>query len=341
MTGERILVVEDSVTVSTIIRKSLTAAGYRIVAVTDNGPEAITKARDLIPDLVLMDIILKGKMTGIEAAREIREKPGIPVIYLTSQSDDATIREAIATEPFGYLIKPPEERALKTAIRMALYKHALDEKLRERENTIRALLNAVPDALALLNRDHEIVAVNESMADKLGTKAEDLMGTAMGDHSSEKGVGLLMEHLRNLRETEKPVWFEEKQEGRWFETRMYPVADSSGNIVRIAIQSHDITAWKQLESELKTEGLSQIEANMEQFQILNDQIRNPLQAIRGYVELSGSGYSSQIDTQISIIDDLVSRLDRGWVKSEKVRSFLIRHYRHGEHILPKHQDADS
>lgn len=337
MSGERILVVEDSVITSTLIKKTLLDLGYKVLAVADNGPDAIQKARELRPDLILMDIILKGSMTGIDAAREIRKSTGTPVIYLTAQSDDATIRDAIMTDPFGYLIKPLEERSLQTSIQMALYKHAMEEEVRDRERTISVLLNAVPDPLALLNREHGIVAVNESMAGTLGKKSEALVGTTIENLDAGSRVQVLRDYLRDLHGTGNPVWFEEKIGDRWFETTMYPITDRTGAILRIAIQSHDITDWKQLEYELKAEGLSQIECNMEQFQVLNDQIRNPLQAIRGYVALSESAYSSKIEEQIEIINNLVTCLDKGWVESEKVRSFLIRHYRHGAQILPKHR----
>jgi uncharacterized protein (UPF0297 family) len=79
--------------------------------------------------------------------------------------------------------------------------------------------------------------------------------------------------------------------------------------------------------------MAQIEKNMEQFQILNDQIRNPLQAILGYLQLDDPVYLPKIIQQVRDIDDLVARLDKGWVESEKVRSFLLRHYRHGAGIV--------
>lgn len=336
MTGEKILVVEDSAVTSTLIKKTLLANGYQVVAVVDNGPESIREAREQQPDIVLMDIILKGKMTGIEAAREIRNTLAIPVIYLTAQSDDATVTDAITTDPFGYLIKPLEERALKTAIQMALYKNAMDEKLREREKTITVLLNAVPDPLALLDQKLEIVAVNDSMAEKLGKKRKMLLGMTLDDLSSW-GIELIpQDQINTIYVTEDPIWYEEKKGDRWFETTIYPVTDDKGRVIRFAIQSHDITAWKQLTSELKIEGLSNIEHNMEQFQILNDQIRNPLQAIQGFSSLSDNEYSSRIQEQVAIINNLVNRLDKGWVESEKVRSFLIRHYDHGKQILSGH-----
>jgi PAS domain S-box-containing protein len=340
MTGERILVVEDSSFISTLIRKTLLTMGYHVVAVVDNGLESIAKTAELKPDIVLMDIILKGKMNGIDAAREIRQNLGIPVIYLTAQSDDATVENAITTEPFGYLIKPLEERALKTTIQMALYKNAMDKKLRERENTIRVLLNAVPDALALLNCENEIVAVNEAMAEKLGKTTDALTGITLEDLISKGSVQILPEQVKELHTTGKPIWFEEQRGNRWFETAMYPVTNNSGTIIRIVIQSHDITEWKQLVAELKKVGLSQIEHNMEQFQILNDQIRNPLQVIQGYIALLDSRNLTKVEEQIAIIDNLVTQLDKGWVESEKVRSFLLRHYRHGEQIMPRHRNID-
>ena len=111
---------------------------------------------------------------------------------------------------------------------------------------------------------------------------------------------------------------------------MYPIRDLAGTIARIAIQSHDITDWKAMEERMRTEGLARIEQNMEQFLILNDQIRNPLQVIEGYVELSDDRFKERIQEQIRLIDGLVTRLDQGWIESEKVRTFLIRHFRHGD-----------
>jgi hypothetical protein len=103
----------------------------------------------------------------------------------------------------------------------------------------------------------------------------------------------------------------------------------------ILLQYHDITDHKRFEEQLKKGGITQIEHNMEQFQILNDQIRNPLQAIMGYVNLDCAHYREHITEQISLIDTLVDRLDYGWVESEKVRRFLIRHYRYNPDNEPK------
>ena len=148
-----ILVVEDEFITGADIQNNLRETGYDVPFVVDNGEDAIRKAGELHPDLVLMDITLIGEMTGIAAAAQIRDRYGIPVIFLSAHSDDTTITRALESEPFGYVIKPFESRDLKIRIEIALYKHAMDEALRERESTINALLNTIPDALVLL--DHE------------------------------------------------------------------------------------------------------------------------------------------------------------------------------------------
>jgi hypothetical protein len=162
--------------------------------------------------------------------------------------------------------------------------------------------------------------------DLAGWAISDLIWTGVSSVSSGK-LDLLFREGRSF-------CLEEQQDGRWFQTSVYPIRDGDGKIARIAIQSHDITDWKSMEERMKQEGLSQIDKNMEQFQILNDQIRNPLQVIAGYVALSDNQLRTKIEGQIQIINDLVTQLDKGWVESEKVRSFLIRHYQHGGEYPP-------
>ena len=105
MSKGQILVVEDEFITASDIKRSLVKMGFDVPATVDNGPGAIEKAGEHKPDLVLMDINLIGPMNGIEAAREIRERYGIPVIYLTAQSDDATVEKAVSSDPFGYIIE--------------------------------------------------------------------------------------------------------------------------------------------------------------------------------------------------------------------------------------------
>ncbi|MGE3313449.1 MAG: sigma-54-dependent transcriptional regulator [Limisphaerales bacterium] len=120
----RILIVEDEAIVREDLRDMLVSLGYDIADTAMSGPEAIRRALESRPDLVLMDIRLRGPMDGIEAATRIHDEVGSPVVFLTAFADDPTLQRAKAAAPFGYLTKPLHDRALRAAIEMALHRHA-------------------------------------------------------------------------------------------------------------------------------------------------------------------------------------------------------------------------
>lgn len=128
-----ILIVEDEIIVALDIKRHLEKFGYSICSILSSAEEVIEKFDSLMPDLVLMDIHLSGKLDGLEASRIIYEKNKTPVILLTAYADDQTIQRAKLTQPYGYLIKPFEERALKTAIEIALYRSGMEKKLEQTE----------------------------------------------------------------------------------------------------------------------------------------------------------------------------------------------------------------
>ena len=129
MSKNNILVVEDESIVSKDIQQSLKKLGYNIVGAASTGEKAIEIANETKPDLVLMDIMLKGDMSGIETAEKIKETLSIPVIYLTAYADENTLAKAKVTEPYGYIIKPFKEIDLHTSIEMALYKHGKEQEI--------------------------------------------------------------------------------------------------------------------------------------------------------------------------------------------------------------------
>jgi two-component system, response regulator PdtaR len=124
----KILVVEDEIIVAMGIKETLKDLGHEVVDIVSTGEGAVEKARKLEPDLILMDIVLKGGMDGIEAASKIRNQLNIPIIYLTAYSDEEILKRARMTEPYGYLLKPFNGDELNANIEMALYKHKEDEK---------------------------------------------------------------------------------------------------------------------------------------------------------------------------------------------------------------------
>lgn len=134
MAQTNVLVVEDESIVSKDIQHSLKKLGYNVVGAAATGEQAVKLAVETQPDIILMDIMLKGEMNGIEAATQIRTETNIPVIFLTAYADESTLNKAKVTQPYGYIIKPFKEIDIHTSIEMALYKHKKEaEVLKERD----------------------------------------------------------------------------------------------------------------------------------------------------------------------------------------------------------------
>ncbi len=145
MTAPRILIIEDNAIVAYNLQDELVELGYETCGILFSGEDAVAQIPSLRPDLVLMDIKLQGEMDGVDAAGEIRDTWDIPVVYLTGHSDKATLQRAKRTEPYGYLLKPFDERELLSAIEMALYKHRMEQRLRESEKRYRILSELTSD----------------------------------------------------------------------------------------------------------------------------------------------------------------------------------------------------
>jgi len=156
----RILVVEDENLVGRDILSMLRGLGYQVVGLVSTGEQAVQKARALAPDIVLMDVVLKGEVDGISAADTIWESLGIPVVYLTAYTDERTLQRAKMTEPFGYLLKPFEERELQTTIEMALYKSKMDKKFKERGRWLSTILNSIGDAIIATDQTGRVAFMN-------------------------------------------------------------------------------------------------------------------------------------------------------------------------------------
>ena len=148
-----ILVVEDERIVAEDIKMRLQNLGYTVPGIAFSGEEALKKAENIQPDLVLMDIVLEKKMSGIEAASIISSCFNIPIVYLTAYADDKTLERAKITEPFGYILKPFEDRDLYTTIEMAFYKYKMGNMLKESEERYRGVVENAHDAIYIINQD--------------------------------------------------------------------------------------------------------------------------------------------------------------------------------------------
>lgn len=177
---KQLLIVEDARMVGLHLKKSLEYAGYGVVGTVTNGDDALRQAREHTPDLILMDIMLEGDMDGIETATQIREEQDIPIIYLTALSDVETIERAKITGPFGYVMKPFNERELLTNIEMVLHKDQVEKQLRVSEEKFFAAVNSIPVPLATLDQQGCITFVNPVFKNILQA-SDDLAGIPITD----------------------------------------------------------------------------------------------------------------------------------------------------------------
>jgi PAS domain S-box-containing protein len=176
MSRASILIVEDEAIIAADLANKLRERDYEVVGITARGEEAVALAQSRLPDLVLMDIQLAGAMDGVAAAEVIRQQCDLPVVYLTAHSDRITLQRAKLTQPFGYILKPFEERELETHIEMALYKHQTDRKLREQREWLRITLTSIGDAVIATDTAGRITFLNPVAESVTGWTERDALG---------------------------------------------------------------------------------------------------------------------------------------------------------------------
>lgn len=174
--GISILIVEDESIVASDIKRRLVALGYNIAGICGKGEEAVKTALSLSPDIILMDIHLKGEMDGVCAAQEIQSKKDIPVIYLTASTDDATIERAKTTEPYGYLVKPFEVKDLRTCLEITVYKSEVKKQQKENEQWLNTTINSLDEAVISTDKDGNIKFINNLAAEMLCSVPAECIG---------------------------------------------------------------------------------------------------------------------------------------------------------------------
>lgn len=150
MTETKILIVEDELLIAKSLSKKLDKLGYTVIDIVSSGEAVLQKLTEIIPDLILMDLAIKGDLDGIETAEQLREIYDIPVIYVTAYADDKTLERAEVTGSYGYIIKPYKDRELHATIKMAINKH---KKIRESLAAAQAVSEDKSKYLAIASHD--------------------------------------------------------------------------------------------------------------------------------------------------------------------------------------------
>ena len=258
MSKPRILIVEDEQIVSMDIKTSLENLGYVIAGQADRGKDAVKKAGELHPDLVLMDIGLKGEMDGIEAAAQIRARFDLPVIFLTAFANQSTLERAREAEPYGYILKPFENHQLVIAIEMAVYKHGMEKKLRESEERYDLAARGANDGLWDWNIKKNEVYYSPRWKEMLGF-GEGEIGGSLEEwtgriHPEDRKIVQenLLTHLKGNTSHFKSEYRIKHASGNylWMLTRGVAVQDAEGKMYRMAGSQTDITARKLIEKQL-------------------------------------------------------------------------------------------
>jgi hypothetical protein len=177
----KIVIVEDEGLIAADLRGRLTASGYSVAAIAASGSEAMRLIRQTSPDLVLMDIRIKGHQDGIQVAQRVHEEFDIPVVYLTAYDDRGTLERATATQAYGYIKKPIASASLQGSIELALAKHRLERQLREQRDWALASFGAVPYAVLVTDRLGRVSYLNALAEELTGWTA----GKALGRPSME------------------------------------------------------------------------------------------------------------------------------------------------------------
>jgi len=248
----KILIVEDENIVAKDIQNTLKSLGYLVAGVAASGEEAIQKTGETRPDLVLMDIMLRGYQDGVEAAQTILAQHNIPVIYLTAYTDDKTLQRAKITEPYGYILKPFEERELHIAIEMAIHKHRMAKKLQEREQWLTKILKTINDAVIVIDQKGEVAFMNVAAETLTGWKQKEAAGKALAEifkivdaESHAATTNGFVSPAFNVG-SERYSWLLTK-DGRKIpiDDNAVPLRDEAGNLTGAVLVFRDISARRQ------------------------------------------------------------------------------------------------
>ncbi|MBW2098896.1 MAG: response regulator [Deltaproteobacteria bacterium] len=256
----QILIVEDDGIIAKDIQNTLEGLGYAVAAITSNAEGAIEKAAETQPDLVLMDIMLEGDMDGVEAAEQIRDRFGIPVVYLTAHADEKTLHRAKTTGPYGYILKPFNEMELHTNIEIALYKSGLEKKLKENEQLLATTLRSIGDAVITTDVNGSVTFMNPVAESLTGWRQKDAVRRPLKDvfniideHTGEQIEDPVTRVLRDgvaVGLANNTVLIARDGTKRSIDDSGAPIRDGKGNIMGVVLVFRDITEKRRAEREL-------------------------------------------------------------------------------------------
>ena len=248
MDAASILIVEDEPVVAKDIQLSLQRLGYRVPATATSGEDAIRKAGDTHPDLILMDIVLKGKMDGVETALQIQRRQDVPVIYLTAYADNHTLERAKVTSPAGYMLKPYQANELRTTIELALHRAQHDRHMRERLRWIATTVRCIGDGIVTTDRGGRVTYMNPAAEEFTRVTQEEAVGMSvtalMGfpdDEGTQQGNNPANQAMAEMRlvTIDQATVISRQGELRSIRGSVAPVVDDGGAVLGAVFVFHE------------------------------------------------------------------------------------------------------
>lgn len=252
MNKKRLVIVEDERIIAEDIRSTLQKFGYEVIQIFARGEDAVEQVPLIQPDLILMDVMLEGELDGIQTATIIKEIYEVPIIYLTAYANDNTLNKAKITEPYGYIIKPFEDRELHATIEMAFYRFYLETRIKNDERKYRTLFNSIVEPVFIISKiDNKFIDCNSAVERIYGYSKEKLL-TMTPENLHIEGEEDFLSYSLKVSDSKNPI--------------VYHHVTSNGEMKYVTVQTisivyegesvwlsiiHDITASKLAEEKLQ------------------------------------------------------------------------------------------
>lgn len=293
----RLMIVEDESVVALDIQHRLRHLGYDIVAVAAKAEVAVRQAQSLRPDLVLMDIQLRGELDGIDAAEAIYSHLDIPVVFLTAFADEATLQRAKNVTPYGYLMKPLQEQELHTTISTALYRHEIERKLKESERRLHTTLHSIGDGVIATDTQGFIQFMNPVASRLTGWEAQEVLGKHIRGvfqvvRSKREplisNIDAVLATERVVEPTYQMFLYHREGESTPIEQTTTSIKDENGRFLGVVIIFRDVSERLRLEQTIRDYTL-ELQARNEELDAFAHtaahDLQNPLAPILGLIEM--------------------------------------------------------
>ena len=304
----KILIVEDERIVALDISATLKTLGYEIAGIAVSGNEALDIVEKEKPDLILMDIRIKGEIDGIQTAELILNQFSIPIIYLTAYADEDTLSRAKITEPYGYVIKPYDKKILHSVIEMALYKNRMERKAKENERWLSKTLQSMGDAMVATDAEGNIKLMNLVAQSKTGWRLDEAIGRNINEiiHMTSEDTGeridqnyLLFLNGQNEEISRTAILTDKLSEKKIITETVSVIRDDKNIITGMVLLFRDITKYRAEEKE-KERLFDAVSATQERLKVLSKRLLEIQEGERRHIARELHDEIGQILTAIKI-----------------------------------------